>query len=239
MKTGIYKITNITNNHCYIGQAYNIEQRWLRHKNSAFNPNSNSYNYSLSLAFRKYGLENFKFEILELCSIENLNEKEIHYIKLFDSFNNGYNSTPGGSFGPVFQKLNSLSLDALTYDLLYTDLIYKELEEKYDLTKDFISDVNTGKSWIRENLQYPLRKKGTFCQSCGSKITSRAENCVKCSRKVKERPSKEVLINEVLSTSMTAVGKKYGVTDNAIRKWLEAYGEPRTIKELKIKYPSR
>lgn len=239
MKTGIYKITNIINQNCYIGQAYDIESRWERHKNSAFNSNSNAYKYTISLALRKYGLQNFTFEILELCPIEELNEKEIFYIERYDSFLKGYNSTPGGSFGPVFKKLDSLSLDNLIYDLINTDLIYEVLQKKYDLSKDFISDVNTGKSWYRKELEYPLRKKGNYCLECGIKISSDAKKCISCNRKVFNRPSKEILIQEILSTSMVAVGKKYGVSDNAIRKWLIAYGESKTVKKLKEKYNSR
>lgn len=45
---------------------------------------------------RLYGIENFDFEIIEECPIEELDEKEIYYIKLFDSYNTGYNNTYGG-----------------------------------------------------------------------------------------------------------------------------------------------
>lgn len=72
---GIYKITNIINNHCYIGQSVNIEQRWIEEKKNAFSSTSKEYDYPRSKAFRKYGLENFKFEVLEECTIEQLNEK--------------------------------------------------------------------------------------------------------------------------------------------------------------------
>lgn len=41
---------------------------------------------------------------------------------------------------------------------------------------------------------------------------------------VKERPSKEQLAQEIDSMSFIALGKKYGVSDNAVRKWAKAYG---------------
>ena len=47
---------------------------------------------------RKYGLENFKVEVLELCQPDELNEKEIAYIKYYDSYHHGYNSTLGGTY---------------------------------------------------------------------------------------------------------------------------------------------
>ena len=67
MSCGIYKITNKVNNHSYIGQSVNIENRWVDEKSRAFNPNSESYTSTLSKAFRKYGVDNFIFEIIALC----------------------------------------------------------------------------------------------------------------------------------------------------------------------------
>ena len=94
--TGIYKITNKINGKVYIGQSTNIEKRWQDHKNDW------KYNKTKLLykAFEKYGLDNFTFEVLEECCVEELNSKEIDYIKQFRSYcgwgNNGYNMTLGG-----------------------------------------------------------------------------------------------------------------------------------------------
>lgn len=101
--TGIYKITNLVNNHTYIGQAVDIQKRWISHKYEANNPNTVQYNYTIHRAFRKYGLDNFSFEIIEQCCAEELNDKEIYWINYFDTYNNGYNETPGGDCGPVMK----------------------------------------------------------------------------------------------------------------------------------------
>ena len=83
----IYKTTNLINSKIYIGQQ--THKRW-------------SYLGSgkiLKLAIKKYGRENFKKEIIEICnSIEELNEKEIYWIKIFNSIdkNIGYNIAFGG-----------------------------------------------------------------------------------------------------------------------------------------------
>lgn len=47
---------------------------------------------------QKYGIENFEVQILEKCSREILNDKEIYWIQIFDStnYNKGYNITSGG-----------------------------------------------------------------------------------------------------------------------------------------------
>ena len=90
---GIYKIQNLINGKIYIGQSIHIKARFNAHKSEARNGNTRPlYN-----AIRKYGVENFSFEIIEECSKEKLNEREIYWIKKYDSFHNGYNLTPGGS----------------------------------------------------------------------------------------------------------------------------------------------
>ena len=93
---GIYKITNKINNQCYIGQSLNIEKRWNNHKVASTNPSDSSYNYPLYRAFRKYGIDNFTFEILEECEQKFLNDREEYWINYFDSYKNGYNQTNGG-----------------------------------------------------------------------------------------------------------------------------------------------
>ena len=96
---GIYKITNLLNNASYIGQSINIYKRFCSHHKVDYNnPNSSCYNIKLYRAFRKYGLENFKVEVLELCQPNELNEKEIAYIEYYDSYHHGYNSTLGGTY---------------------------------------------------------------------------------------------------------------------------------------------
>lgn len=91
----VYKITNKINNKCYIGSSIRPEKRWKQHKNCAFNPNSNNYNYPLYQAFRKYGLDNFLFEILndDFSSIEEMENYEQQAIIKYKGYENGYNQT--------------------------------------------------------------------------------------------------------------------------------------------------
>lgn len=63
--SGIYKITNLINGHCYVGSAVNIQKRWWKHVND-LNKNQSHSSY-LQRAWNKYGAENFEFSVLELC----------------------------------------------------------------------------------------------------------------------------------------------------------------------------
>lgn len=89
---GIYKITNKINNKCYIGQSNNIKRRFTEHRCIGHETNK-----SLKIAYKKYGIENFGFEILEECTLEELNEKEIYWI---NKLKPQYNRTSGGDGTP-------------------------------------------------------------------------------------------------------------------------------------------
>ena len=94
---GIYKIVNKANNKIYVGQSIDIEERWKQHQWKAFNSNELAYNSAIHSAFRKYGLENFYYEVIEECLPEELNEREIYWIEQLQSVvPNGYNILSGG-----------------------------------------------------------------------------------------------------------------------------------------------
>ena len=96
-KSGIYLIINQINGHKYVGQSINIKIRFQRHHLCDYkNKNSSVYKIKLYQDFRKYGIENFEVRILEYCKTELLDEREKYWIKYFDTFKNGYNSTEGG-----------------------------------------------------------------------------------------------------------------------------------------------
>ena len=89
----IYKITNIINDKGYVGKTENgPKKRWREHLAAA----RNNPIMVISKAIRKYGPENFKFEIIEECLSEDVNKKETYWIGKLDTFENGYNSTLGG-----------------------------------------------------------------------------------------------------------------------------------------------
>lgn len=94
---GIYKITNRINGKIYVGQSIDIKERWYQHKYKAKHDTEKGYNSAIHQAFRKYGEENFIFEVIEECSSECLDEREKFWIKELNSLTpNGYNILSGG-----------------------------------------------------------------------------------------------------------------------------------------------
>ena len=177
---GIYKITNQVNNKSYIGQSIHIEKRVKEHFWKAQCQKDVSFNSILHQAIRKYGAENFKWEVLEECSIENIDKLEQNYIKQYNTISpNGYNILVGG------QKVRAVPCYCII----------------------------CGK---------PLKTKSTYCIDCGHKSEQRCE-----------RPSREELKKLIRNESFVGIGKMFGVSDNAIRKWCVSYNLPKTKKEIK------
>ena len=86
-----------------------------------------------------------------------------------------------------------------------------------------------------KNAHYEAPQKN-FCLDCGVEISSNATKCVKCSGKdqrICERPSREELKKLIRIESFTNIGKIYGVSDNAIRKWCKTEKLPSTKTVIK------
>lgn len=233
---GIYKITNTINNKVYIGQSINIQKRWSSHRTKPFNKNSNTYDLPLYRAIRKYGLSNFIFEVIEECEADKLNEKEQFYIQKYkaNDSNFGYNLTMGGSTATVPSKLTEADVEEIYNLLLNTSLTEAEIAIQFNISQRLVSGINLGQYHILPNISYPLRNKvHYFCLDCGKEISKGAKRCVACantlknkSRISKNKPSREILKAEIRSESFVSLGKKYGVSDNAIKKWCISYNLP-------------
>ena len=242
---GIYKIKNKINGKVYIGLSTNIEKRWNKHKNEPFNLSSAQYNCLLYKAIRKYGLDNFEFSIIEECSKEMLPKREKYWIKYYNSFIgfdncNGYNMTIGGETGAP-KNLSYSDILKIQDLLINTRVSQMEIANRFNVSQVAISDINIGDAWRDDNYDYPLRVKKFdkielkkyYCIECGAEISKGSQKCKRCCQKVKNRPSPEQLYKDLMKTNFVQVGKKYGVTDNAIRKWCKGYGMSTKAKDYK------
>lgn len=130
--TGIYKITNQLNGKCYIGQSIHIEQRWQEHLYTTSNCTLLKY------ALHKYGVDNFKFEVLEECTQQELNQREQYWIEYYNSFGeNGYNLTRGGD-------------GVIKYSAEAVYETYCQLNSIEQTAKKIGCHINTARSILRE-----------------------------------------------------------------------------------------
>lgn len=253
---GIYKIENMVNHKCYIGQAVDINKRWRRHRETYTDATSREYEYPIYRAMRKYGIDNFSFEVIEECLREELNEKEKHYIEKYDAFFNGYNQTLGGEGAVCTDSMIKESVIGIIYDLENTNMLQREIAEKWGVDISSVNSINTGRTW-HHNRKYPIqdsflymkrlgkeysgkRRNEWFCCDCGTQISRGSKRCNNCEakRRVKEnkqagnRPSREELKNLIRTESFMEIGRRYKVTDNSIRKWCISEGLPSKKKDI-------
>lgn len=234
---GIYKFTNKITGESYIGQSVNLRKRYNDHKNIK---EDGTYFHQM---IKHYGFNNFNYEILEECKSDNLNEREKYYISKYKTvYPNGYNLTYGGND----QHCNGLSskkdVDEITELLMTSKLSNKEIGDIYGVSDQAISDINCGRTWVRDHIEYPIRKTrhcsaNKYCSECGSPIYkyNKSGLCRSCFNKSKQlqanakrdMPDKDTLYDLLCDNSFLMVASKYGVTDNAVRKWCDKTGIPR------------
>lgn len=145
----IYIIKNKCNDKVYIGQTtQKVQDRWLKHKSD-----SKRFDNKLYRAIKKYGIDNFFYEIVETdIPRDCLDEREKYWIKYYDSFYNGYNSTFGGQdtrtdFDPsqiVVEWNNGLCEAEIAQKLNLTiDRVSRSLLHQLNISKD---EINKRKS---------------------------------------------------------------------------------------------
>ena len=96
--------------------------------------------------------------------------------------------------------------------------------------------ANTGRYTQERQIQFPKETK--VCLDCGKKISPNAVRCKNCAsiekqKDICQRPDREELKSLIRSMPFVQIGKKYGVSDNAIRKWCDFYNLPRKSTEIK------
>lgn len=99
----------------------------------------------------------------------------------------------------------------------------------HSLTPNFKALNTTG----RENR---ASSRKNYCVDCGASISAAALRCRECENKkriIKKPVTREELKDLIRKKPFTAIGKDYGVTDNAVRKWCISYGLPSRVKDIK------
>jgi len=164
MKTGIYRIRNLITNDCYYGSSKNIEKRWIRHKNDL--KNNKHINIILTRSWEKYGEENFEFEIVEICDMENLKQIEQKYLDLKPKYNIGISASGGDNL--TNNPNRDLIIERITDSVKerYSKMTSEEKKEKHS------KPLNSNPNW-----------KGGISKSycnCGEIKDNKAQTCSKC-----------------------------------------------------------
>lgn len=131
----IYVIRNTVNSKVYIGQTRtSVEQRWKEHLRHA-----RYGDQIINRAMRKYGVDKFYIETLEICDISVLDYREIYYIELFDSTDKskGYNVSIGGNT-PKFKR-KALSISDLINLYVSEQFTLEQIAKKYEVSKYIIT----------------------------------------------------------------------------------------------------
>lgn len=176
---GIYCIKNTINNKCYIGQSIKLKNRLKDHLRNWMDP---VYEHLVIYrAFKKYGIENFEISILKTFrsaltaeTKSNLDYWEKYYIKEYDSYNNGYNSTLGGDTGVLGLKHSEETKKKISKNS--TQLQDSICEEKAIDSKNWIKvkNVETEEIFIfksRKEIEKILKLHEKVIQNCLLKRT--------------------------------------------------------------------
>lgn len=192
---GIYKFTNNLNGKVYIGKSVNIYRRYSHHI-SCVNNNDKQIKQLIHKAIRKYGLSNFSFSIIEECNKELLDEREIYWIKYYNSFNNGYNMTEGGDGGLIInektREKHRESIKRKWTDPKFREKVMSSKSEPWnkghhlsDDIKEKISKSKTGKSaaWNKgktlsdeHKVKLSVSHKGKTTWNKGRKLDKETKN---------------------------------------------------------------
>lgn len=99
------------------------------------------------------------------------------------------------------------------------------------------SGANVGK-YTTTSVEKVIEQSKYFCCDCGKEISSRAERCKSCASIERQRgntnkPDRNTLKTLIRNTSFLEIGRRFGVSDNAVRKWCDGYNLPRKATEIK------
>ena len=147
----IYMYTNKINGKRYVGQTIcHLQKRHQQHLCQ--------HETYFDRALAKYGEENFSLEVLQddISEVEELNRLEEFYIQKYDTFNNGYNMDRGGNNRTRFSKKDR---DTILDLLKNSNLSMMQIGEKTGYSVYTISDINTGETFPKDGISYPIRKR--------------------------------------------------------------------------------
>ncbi len=201
----IYKIENLINEKKYIGLTNNIKRRRARHfTDLKCGRHDNSF---LQKEYIKYGVDNFSFEILFSDDVDYdiISKKEQEYIKIYDSYLNGYNQNEGGNFGPSNGGSHLVESDILNIlsALEFMSRPGQILADMYDVSRTTISRIKKGENHSLIKSKYdnlPLKERKEIykilCDSTNFYETKVNTTIIQSKRKLSEEQVHLIFYNE-------------------------------------------
>ena len=113
---------------------------------------------------------------------------------------------------------------------------HREIHDKIIVNPEKTSFIDSRAIEV-DDIVNKMKTSSSFCKNCGSLISTRAVHCTKCayeSRRKSIRPSREELKILIRSTTFTEIANRFGVSDNAIKKWCLAEKLPSKKKEINL-----
>lgn len=188
IKTGkIYKIVNKINQKIYIGCTINsLEHRFNEHLYRCFKTDNNSKLYN---SIRKYGKENFEIILIEECDLSCIYETEKKYVKEYDSYEEGMNSTYGGEgclgyvhSSEIRKKIseatkNGNSHKGKTYEELYGDRAEEEkIRRKNSVKNGWSQSTGVDRETRISKAKTKMREKSKYGEELIKEIKDKLRN---------------------------------------------------------------
>ena len=196
---GIYKITNKINHKIYIGQSNDIKRRFQEHQTVG-----EKSRIPVDVAIQKYGKDNFLYEVLEECSVSELNKKETYWITKLDAISNGYNCSIGGdqqSIGENNGRSKLTEQDVINIRIAYNNhLKQKDVYKQYQniISFGYFQNLWQGRAWAhimpevftKENKEYYMYNNSNGANGASAKLTN--EEVVQARTRYVNESAKEI-----------------------------------------------
>lgn len=144
MQTFIYKLVFPNTDKVYVGQSYSPEKRLLRHTQKL--RDGIHHSKKLQQEYPECGIP--ILEIIEECTKDTVDAKEVYWINKYNSYILGYNSAPGGtSTGTGYSSANAKYLlddyKAILAFLAYTDMTTKEIAYELNIGQSTVLNISS------------------------------------------------------------------------------------------------
>lgn len=239
---GIYKYENLLNGNCYIGQSTNIEKRKQQHLYDAKNLETRQ-GTGVDYAIAKYGIENFSFEIVEECSTEELDDREIYWIKYYNSYNNGYNKSIGGKSLRKEEHPRAILTEQQVWEIREAygkkELRRHEVFEKYldlGITERGLKKIWDGETWSDVHMDVYTKENKQWHKDNDRMAIRSQVGLSSDDRKISNKEELQLWMKDKeAGMSINAIAKKYKRDNGTIEKYLN---DPSLINK-KTKYNGR